>query len=201
MAEKILNVLKFIIFLCLVPFGIALTRGFGKELFLLTPVQVNCFIAGICTYVGLHLFVAEPAAIYEYGKGLVGDIFKFLQPLVVAAPFLLPVYSIFILIAYYFVSFFVKNIDLSAYFLFFASLTFAMHMIFTAKELRAGNDKGLRSTYFLLITVIYIVCLILLALMMSLCFEKFSLPDFFKTTSSVSQDIYGSIFDQLFVPR
>lgn len=201
MAEKILSGLKFIVFLCLIPLGVALTRGFGKELLLLTPAQYSCFIAGICAYVVLHLFIVEPSAVYEYGKGLVSDIFKFLQPLVVVAPLLLPIYSILILILFYFVSLFAKNIDLSAYFLFFTSLTFTMHMVFTAKELHGQDAGGLKSTYFLLMAVIYIVCLTLLALMMSLCFTKFSLPDFFKVTSSVSQDIYGSIFNQLFVPR
>lgn len=201
MAQKILSVLKFILFLCLIPLGIGLTQGFSKQLFLLVPAQTNCFLAGIASYLVLHLFIAEPMGIYQYGKGLVGDIFKFVQPLFVVAPLVIPIYSILFLVAFYFVSFFVKNFDLSVYFLFFTSLTFAMHMVFTARDLHTQDSEILKSTYFFLITIIYFICLITLALMMSLSLERFSFIEFLKTTSSVAEGIYRAIFNQLFVPR
>ncbi|MCX5680970.1 MAG: hypothetical protein NT079_01590 [Candidatus Omnitrophica bacterium] len=201
MVQKLLSVLKFFLFLCLIPLGIGLTKGFGKQLFLLDPPQINCFLAGIICYLGLHLFIIEPAGIYQYGKGLVADIFKFFQPLFIVAPLVLPIYSILLLAIFYFLNFFVKNVDLSVYFLFFTSLTFAMHMILTARDLREQDSETLKSTYFFSITLIYFICLITLALMMSLILERFSFIDFLKTTSSISEGIYRAIFNQLFVPR
>ena len=201
MVQRILSAFKFFLFLCLIPLGVGLTKGFGKELFLLTPAQSDCFFAGIGCYLVLHLFVAEPVGIYQYGKGLIGDIFKFFQPLFVVAPLILPIYSILFLVVFYFVSFFLKSVDLSEYFLFFISLTFTMHMVFTARDLHAQDKETLKSTYFFSITIIYFVCLVTLALLMSLSLERFSFIDFLKTTSSVSEGIYRAIYNQLFVPR
>ncbi len=201
MVQRILSAFKFILFLCLIPLGVGLTHGFGKQLFCLDPAQSNCFIAGIACYLLLHLFITEPVGIYQHGKGLVGNIFKFFQPLFVVAPLVLPIYSILFLVIFYFLSFFLKDIDLSVYFLFFTSFTFTMHMVFTARDLREQDAETLKSTYFFLITIIYFICLITLALMISLCLARFSFIDFLKITSSVSEDIYRTIFSQLFVPR
>jgi hypothetical protein len=164
-------------------------------------MQANWFLAGIFVYLILHLFIVEPIGFYQYGKGLVADIFKFFQPLFVIAPLVLPIYSILCLVVFYFVSFFAKKIDVSVYFLFFTSFTLMMHMVFTARDLRQQDPEALKSTYLFSMTLIYFICLILLAFMLSLSLERFSFIDFLKTASSISEGVYRVIFNQLFVPK
>jgi len=178
-----------------------MTTGFVNELFLLDPIQTNCFLWGIIGYLVFYLFVAEPYGIYQYGKTIIGDIFKFFAPLVIIAPLVLPIYSILLLILFYFSSYFIKNIDLSVYFLFFASFTFTMHMIFTARDLRQQDSETLKSQYFFSIALIYILSVVSVALMLNLCLSRFSFVNFIKTTFYLSGDIYRAIFNQLFVPR
>jgi len=178
-----------------------MTTGFVNELFLLDPMQSNCFLWGIIGYLVFHLFIAEPYGLYQYGKGLIGDIFKFFAPLVVVAPLVLPIYSILLLILFYFSTFLVKDTDLSVYFLFFASFAFAMHMIFTARDLRQQDSETLKSQYFFSIALIYLVSLLAVALMLHLSFLRFSFVNFIKATLSISDGIYTAIFNQLFVPR
>jgi len=201
LVQKLLSGLKFLLFLLLLPLIFAATTGFMNELFLLDPIQSNCFLWGIIGYLLFHLFIAEPYGLYQYGKGLVGDIFKFFAPLVIVAPLILPIFSILLLVLLYFSSYVIKEIDLSVYFIFFASFTFAMHMIFTARDLRQQDSETLKSQYFFSIALIYLVSLVAVALMMYLCLPRFSFINFMKTTFYVSEGIYKAVFNQLFVPR
>jgi hypothetical protein len=201
LVEKLLSGLKFLLFVLLLPLIFAMTTGFMNELFLLDPVQSNCFLWGIVGYLVFHLFIAEPYGMYQYGKILIGNIFKFFAPLVVVAPLVVPIFSIFFLILLYFAPYVFKNIDLSVYFLFFASFAFAMHMVFTARDLRQQDAETLKSHYFFSIALVYIVSLATMALMLHLSLSRFSFVHFIQITFHVSEEIYRAVFNQLFVPR
>jgi len=190
-----------VFFVIAIPLIFSVVTGFINELLLLDPAQSNCFFWGMISYLIFHLFVAEPLAIFQYGKGLVADIFKFFQPLVIVAPLILPIFSVLFLILLYFAPFVVKGIDLSLYFLFFASFTFAMHLALTAKELRDQDAQTLKSDYFFSMTLVFFVSILAMAGMLDLCLSRFSFIEFLKTTAVISGDIYQAIFNQLFVPR
>lgn len=177
-----------------------MTTAFLGELSRLEAPQHNCFLWGMISYVLFHFFVAEPAGIYQYGKGMVAEIFKFFAPLVIAAPLALPIFSILLLIALYFAPFIVKQADLSAYFLFFASFFLAMHMVLTARDLRAQDPETLKSQYFFSIALVYIISLLTIAAMLHLGLPKFSFINCITAAFTFSGQIYTAIFKQLFVP-
>lgn len=201
MVQRLVSILKFVFFVIAIPLIFSVVTGFINELLLLDPAQSNCFFWGMISYLIFHLFVAEPLAIFQYGKGLVADIFKFFQPLVIVAPLILPIFSVLFLILLYFAPFVVKGVDLSLYFLFFASFTFAMHLALTAKELRDQDAQTLKSDYFFSMTLVFFVSILAMAGMLDLCLSRFSFIEFLKTTAIISGDIYQAIFNQLFVPR
>jgi len=201
LVQRLVSVLKFALFVLAIPLIFAAVTGFINEILLLDPSQSNCFFWGIISYLLFHLFIAEPTAVYQYGKGLVADIFKFFQPLVVVAPLILPIFAIFFLILLYLAPFVIKTVDLSLYFLFFASFTFAMHLVLTAKELRAQDAQTLRSDYFFSMTLVFFVSVLAMAGMIDLCLNRFSFIQFLKTTLTIASDIYQAIFNQLFIPR
>lgn len=201
MVQYLVSFLKFFLFVLAIPLIFAVVTGFINEILLLDPAQSNSFFWGVISYLIFHVFVTEPVAIFQYGKGLVGDIFKFFQPLVIVAPLILPIFSVLFLILLYFAPFIIKTVDLSLYFLFFASFTFAMHLTLTAKELREQDAQTLKSDYFFSMTLVFFVSVLALAGMLDLCLNRFSFIEFLKTTFAISSDIYQAIFKQLFVPR
>ena len=119
----------------------------------------------------------------------------------IVAPLILPIFSILLLVLLYIAAYVVKDIDLSVYFIFFASFTFAMHMIFTARDLHQQDSETLKSQYFFSIALIYLLSLVAIALMLNLSLARFSFVNFIKITFYASGGIYTAIFTQLFVPR
>lgn len=177
-----------------------MTVAFIRQIAGLTEGQYLYFIWGMVAYLIFHFFIYEPGPVYQYGKRLVADVFRFLTPLVEVAPLVLPIYSIVFLVLFYFTSFFFKELDLSHYYLFLISFTFAMHMIFTARDLRSQDQVAFKPDYFFSIVLVYTISVVIIALMLNLIFPTFSFVEFFKKTSQVSSSIYTSAFNQLFVP-
>ncbi|MDP8264712.1 MAG: hypothetical protein P9M12_04445 [Candidatus Aceula lacicola] len=200
MGTKLVQAVKFLLFLVLIPLIVGMTVAFVRQVAGLTEGQYLYFVWGMASYLILHFFVYEPEPVYRYGKSLVADVFRFLDPLVEVAPLVLPIYSIVFLILFYFTSFFFKEIDLSHYYLFLISFTFAMHMIFTARDLRAQDQMAFKPNYFFSIALVYVINVVIIALMLNLIFPTFSFVEFFKKTSQISSSMYGTTFKQLFVP-
>ena len=76
-----------------------------------------------------------------------------------------------------------------------------MHLVLTAKELRAQDAQTLRSDYFFSMTLVFFVSVLAMAGMIDLCLNRFSFIQFLKTTLTIASDIYQAIFNQLFIPR
>ena len=198
--NKITEILKFIFFILLLPLFVASTVGFIKELENLPAGLSLFFQRGILIYLLIHLFIYEPQPLYQYGQNLVIAIFRFFAPLVKVAPFFLPIYSIVILILFYFFDLIFKSPSWENYFMFAFSFTLTMHMVFTAKALRAKDSNVVKPNYFFAMSIIYIVSVFLISLLFGLVSKDFSFPGFFDTTVAMTADVYKTIFHQLFVP-
>ncbi len=200
MAEKIVRVIKFLLFLILIPLIVGMTTAFSQEILQLSGNQISYFLSGIISYIVFHLFVYEPEPQYQYGKNLVSEVFRFFGPLVAFVPLVLPIYSILLLILFYFTSIFFKGIDFSLYYLFLIGATFTMHIIFTAHELRGLDASALKANYFFSMTFVFIASLAIVVVMLNLIFPTFSFFDFFKDALQISESIYSRTFSQLFIP-
>ncbi len=200
MGNKIVDVLKFIFFILLIPVTVGSSLGFLKGLQAINTTCLNSFSLGAVVFLFVYLFLLEPQGVYDYGQKIMGDIFRFFAPLVEVAPFFLPVYSLLILIAFFFASFFPNLKGYAPYFMFFISFTLMMHFVFTAKTLREKDGSVLKPNYFFEFSLIYIVNLSILASLFGLVFSDFSSAEFFSTIADVTSKVYTGIFNQLFVP-
>ncbi len=192
--------IKFILFVLLLPVLAATVLGFNNELSKMPQDFYATFLKGIFIYLLIHLFVVEPEPVYEYGHKIMQSIFKFVEPLVEVAPFFLPIYSLLLLVLFYFTNLFVKNDFLPYVFVFLISFTLTMHMVFTARRLREEDNNAAKASYLFFMSLIVIVNVFILAMMFNLIFQDFSFPDFFKFATEKSAAVYTRIFRQLFVP-
>ncbi|MFH1359569.1 MAG: hypothetical protein ABIJ41_00835 [Candidatus Omnitrophota bacterium] len=199
MKEKFLIVLKFIIFVCLIPVVIAATRGFVEQMSSIPDVLRAFFLWGIFVYIFVHVFICEPKELYAYGQKIVSQIFRFFAPLVEVAPYFLPIYAILLLIIFYFVVLIFKAGEYGRYFMFMLSFFLTMHFTFTAKQLRAKEENALKPNYFFSISIIYIANIVLLSLFLDLIIDSFSFVELFTAITRQTEGIYSTIFHQLFL--
>jgi hypothetical protein len=200
LVHKIVGVIKFLLFLLLIPLISGMTAAFLQAIAGLSLAQSRAVSLGLFVYLIMHFFLWELEGVYQYGKRLVGDIFRFFDPLVAVAPLVLPIYTLLLIIIFYFVQFFYKNQDVSTCFLFFISFTFTMHMIFTARDLRSQDDSPIKPNYLFSMAFVYFVNLALIALLLHVTFDHFSFVTFFQKTSHISGEMYRAAYHQLFIP-
>ena len=197
--EIALTLLKLASGICLLPFAYGASVSFYQELIKLEPRVVHAFTCGVAGFLGVYLFIWEPAALFKKGQRILEVIFRFFAPLVKVAPYALPVYAILICAAYLIWSAFIGIHNYLFAFLFSIGFSAALHLVFCAKTLRSKQGDSLRANYLFGFSCIYILNALLLAGFFSLAFEDFSFVGFFNSSCQIAKGILGRVFSQLFL--
>jgi len=199
LTRKLLVFIKFVLGVCLLPCVYAITAAFLKQFGLIDISIQNYFWQGIITLLIIYLFVWEPAIVYSKGQKIVELLFNFFKPLVRVAPYLLPIYTILLVAVYAVLSWFYK--DLLGYFVFMFGFTLALHLIFSARTLRAKKEDFLKTNYIFGFSLVFIINLALLAFFINMMFDKFSFVEFCNDAVRVSRGIFEAAFTQLFINK
>ena len=125
--------------------------------------------------------------------------FRFFSPLVKIAPFVLPIYTILLSLAYLILTKMADTREFLTIFIFGIGFSLALHLVFSAKTLHSKQGDKLRSNYIFGFSWIYILDALLLALFFNLAFENFSFLTFFNSSYQTSRSIYLAAFRQLFL--
>ncbi len=200
MDNKITAIIKFVLFILLLPVVAMATISFMSELQTLPKDLTSAALAGILVFLVIHLFIYELQPFYQYGQSLVASMFRFFPPLIKTMPFLLPVFSILFLVLFYFLTVVVTMKGIGNFLFFLSSFTLIMHLVFTAKTLREKDNNAVKPDYFFAMCIIYIAILSLIAFLLALIVKDFSFANFFIVTLAETAKIYQSLFEQLFVP-
>jgi len=190
--------IKFILGVFLLPFVYSSTAVFLKQISTLENSLKVGFLSGIAFFLIIYLFVWEPAIIYKKGQRFVQIIFGFFSPLVKVAPYLLPIYTIFLFL-FYFLSFFIFNPrHILDTFMFLFGLSISLHLVFSAKSLKSKSSDYLKANYIFAFCFIWLVNIIILSFGFNLILKDYSFVNFFNQTFKIGVDIFSSIFKQLF---
>lgn len=190
---------KFLLGVSLLPFVYGVSLALLYELSKIESTARAYIWAGVAALVIIHLLIWEPAIIYAKGHKILEVVFKFFKPLVKVAPYLLPIYTIVLFLAYLLLSTMMKSPDLIYYFAFLFSFSTTMHLVFSAKTLRNKKGDFLKGNYIFGFSFVYIMNLIILSFFISVIFDKFSFVNFFNQTFQIATKIFGSAFKQLFL--
>jgi len=199
LGTKTLSLIKIALGICMLPFVWFFAVGFRAELSVAESPLQTYFWRGILTFVLGYLFVLEPTAFYSRGQKLMEVLFTFIKPLVRVAPYLLPIYSILSYIIYLCVSPFVKNPQLPGWLAFALGFTMSFHLVFSAKTLRSKKEDFLRSNYMFGFGFVFILCLVILAGIISSISSNFSFIKFFNGSYNMAIGFFQALFRQLFV--
>ena len=193
------GIIKFILGICLLPFVYSLSVAFLKEFGLVGRSSQGFFWAGVVTFIIVHFFVYESEIIYSKGHRLLEIVFSFFSPLVKVAPYVLPIYTIIIFLVYLLLSLFFKSRVFFHFFLFIFSFSLALHLVFSAKTVRAKKNDFLKSNYIFGFSFIYIINLILVSLCLNLIFKEYSFVNFFNNAFNSAKGIFYAAIKQLFL--
>lgn len=199
-SNRTLAIIKFILGICLLPFVYAFSVSFLSEFSMVEKLSQNYFWVGLVSFLIVYLFIWEPAIVYAKGQRLLELLFSFFKPLVRVAPFLLPVYTIVLFFAYIILTFVFKSGGLINYFVFLFGFSIGLHLVFSSKSMRSKQADFLKANYIFGFSFIYIINIILLAVFLSVIFEKFSLLNFSKSSLQLAKNIFHVVFKQLFTP-
>jgi len=199
--SRLFGILKFILGILLLPFVYSFTVSFIIECAKLTKTVNTYFCSGIISFLLVYLFVYEPLNLYNKGQKILEAVFRFFTPLVKVAPYLLPIYSIILFAGYFLYALFDKSPAAVNWFVFFFGFTVALHLVFSAKSLRARQNDFLKANYIFGFSFIYILNIALLAAVFSLMFSPYSFVDFCNHGFQAAKGIFFAVFRQLFVPK
>jgi len=199
--KNIVSILKLICAIVFVPIVIFSSISFFRQMHSVDREIYEYFTSGMFAYLILHLFIYEPNVVFQKGQGMVSGVFRFFSPLVKVASFVLPIYTIFILIIFAIIKLFYKDVNITKQLVFLIGFTLTLHMVFCARTLKTKTEDVLRANYFFAIQLIYIINLFIVAFSLSYFLEGFSFLDFYNYTFSQAVNIYNAVFSQLFISR
>lgn len=153
---------------------------------------------GLGSYLFCRLFVYDFSHVYLFGQKVVVSLCGFLKPLISTAPFVLPIYTLFVLLGYMLATAIGQIETFRPFLLFLLSFTIVMHIVMTAGDLYAKDSVPGKPDYFFAMSLIYLVDIFLVALVSGLILPGFSFPEFFRGMVDKSGDVYLKIFRQLF---
>lgn len=200
-SNKLASILKLLIFLLILPVAVGVSYGFLNTFSFLDKQVTDVFWAGVAAFFLVDLVILRLAALYKKGQRIIEIIFHFVAPLVKFAPYVLPIYTILILVFAVSFSFFK---DISPYrdtLLFLTGFSIILHFVYTADAMRAKQSDFLKASYFFSIALIYLFNLIILGFTISRVLPTFSFVEFFHNSCNSVKDTYTVIFDQLFAVK
>ncbi len=197
--DKVLGVTKLLLGLCLLPVVYSSLSAFLNEISLINKNHQNYFFSGVATFLAVHLFIWEPAIIYNKGHRVLEIIFNFFRPLVKFAPYVLPIYTIVVFVIYGVLSFFIQAAWLAELLLFLSGFTIILHLTFSVRTIRSKKGDFLKANYIFGFAFIFIVNLFLLSVCFNFVLAKFSLVNFANNSFALSKVVISSVFKQLFI--
>ena len=191
------SIFKLILAVFILPLMIACSVSFSRQI-LIEDKFANAMIWGFGSYLIMHLFIVAPKGLFNFHKKMMGDLFKFYLPLSTVMPYLLPLYSTLLFVAFYFVKMFWHQNQTELILVYFIGFFFTMHIILIAQDLYENDSSSLKPTYFLGIGLAYILNIVIFLGILALVLPQFPLKAFFQNFFHISKDIYKAASQQLF---
>jgi hypothetical protein len=188
-------ILRIFGFLLILPLIIAFFIAFQSQILSLPLNKEAWVLWGAGSYITLNLFVYDFKNVYDFGKSLVEKMLTFFKP----AGHVIPIFTIFFIIAYIIALILGRGVSLQPYFLFAIAFTLAMHLILTAHEIHQSDNSALKAHYLFTFGAILIANLFVISLLLAWAIPEYSFVGFIKSLSSHAFHLYKSVYRAFFV--
>lgn len=219
------KVINFLVAILLLPVAVAASLALYQQL-----IQAKtfgnaqlAFFWGVGIYLLIHLVLHKPIRLYVFGHELThaisswicgGSVSSFsvsgrggkivtnrVNTFILLSPYLIPIYTVLITLAYFILSLFYSLQDYNLTFIFLVGFSLAFHLLLTIETLKTEQPDLLESGYLFSLLLIYITNLLLVSIILSLIFPEMSLQIFFQKAGGIVKNVYEALFRQLFAPK
>lgn len=197
--EVVVILAKFVFALLFLPPVIASTRALQAEVLHFDATLQHDLWVGLVWYLVFFFFIYDFAVVYRFGQNVMTFCFQFLKPLVNFAPYVIPVYTIIVLIVFAVLNAAGVRGEWKDALYSLMAATFTMHVVLTAKDLYQKDSAPGKPTYLFGMSVVYIVDVFFIALIMNMTLPGFSFVRFFQGLAEITFGIYKGVLTQLFL--
>lgn len=216
------RVLKIIFAILLIPVAISATLALYNSLAGIRYFSKNqaYFLAGAVTYLVVHVLLYKPITLYVFGHELQHAIATWLcggkvkgfsvskkggnvtvtksNTFIALAPYILPIYTILVVLVYVISSWFFDMSLYVGYFIFLIGATLVFHIVLTIDVMRKEQSDIIKSGFIFSLVIIYLANIIAAAFILSLVFDDISISAYFGSLYDMARSIYIGVFNQLF---
>lgn len=222
MINKLKALFRFLFALLLIPLVFSVSITLYQQLGAIrsfSQVQTS-FLLGLAGYLVIHAIFYKPIYLYVLGHELTHAISSILcggkvksirvsskegrvvttksNLFVTLAPYLIPIYTVFVLLIYRILALFVNVRQYLHLFIFLIGFTFAFHIVLTVDSLKKNQPDVLKSGKLFSLFLIYIVNIGAVVFILRFIFSEISFLSFAKASLILTKEIYLSVFNQLF---
>lgn len=194
----IFALIKFAVFIVLVPFLAAVTISFQREISELKYVYHQSFYLGVWAYVLLNFFLTDLNWLYKFGQAVANEFFRFWDPLAKVTPYVIPIFTLVVVGVYYLCVRVLGYFTNSSVWFFMVGLTFAMHVIMSARELYEADEAAFKPNYLFEMSLVYVVNILIMVQLLNSTAWKFSLFSFVQTAIDLTVNFYRIQFMRFF---
>ena len=179
----------------ILPLIVATFIAFQNQTLSLPVKKLVWLLWGAGTYVALNLFVYDFKNVYVFGKSWIDKWLTFFKP----AGYVVPVYSIVLIVVYVVASLLGKVVPLQPYLLFAIAFTLAMHLVLTAHEIYEADSSVLKAHYLITFGLVLIVNLFIISLLFTWAISEYSFMGFINSLASQTSHLYKFVYKTFFV--
>lgn len=222
MINRLKLLIRFVFALLLIPIVISISIVLYRQLGTIkgfSGVQ-TLFLLGIGGYLVIHAIFYKPIYLYVLGHELTHALSSLLcggrvksinvssqggrvlttksNLIITLAPYLIPIYTVILLLMYLGLSLVIDVQNYLYLFIFLIGFSLAFHVVLTVDCLKKKQPDILKSGTPFSLFLIYIVNICVIVFILGFIFSEVSFLSFFNASTTLSKEIYLSIFTQLF---
>ena len=194
-------VLKFFLFLLVLPLVIAVVLAFQAQALGIPVHKEECLLWGGLVFVLLYLFLYNFKAVFVFGQTIVSNLLRSAQPLAGPGSLIIPIYTVLIACVYMIIKVIGLGAKYEGWLLLGLGFSVAMHIVLTAHQLHEDDPSPIKSNYFLNFGLVLMGELLVIALLLGFLIPEYSFLHFLKSSFRQSFVYYQRIYEILFVSR
>ena len=200
MKEGLLAIVKFFLFLLILPLLIATGSAFQTQILGLPVHKEQWLLWGAVVFVLLHLFLYSFKEVYTFGQTVVSNLLKFFEPLAAIGGLLVPIYTVLAICLYLVLNVLGLTAKYERILLLILGFSVAMHIVLTARQMYEADSNPIKAQYLSVFALVLVANLFIIALLLGLAVPEFSFVAFVQALAHHTASYYHAIYKVLFVP-
>ena len=190
MGDFLISMIKIMFFVVLLPVIFATVSTFQNHLANYPDLDLETFLSGAYVLLMIFLFFYQFWGVYEFGKNVMNNLFKFLAPFDKLFLHILSFYVLVTMAIFYVTNNLLNVSDYNFLFMFLLGFFMSLHILLVAQDMQDDEKSLIKPNYLFHLPVIIIGNVFILVLFFDLLMERWTFVDYFKALSLETQETF-----------